>query len=114
METKDFSNAIDVIAARAKITLLSTEEGGRRTAIGTGYRPNHVFEYRDDGSFATFIGEIQFENMEEIKPGEEGDVIVYFLKMPAIIPFLTTGRKWWLHEGQRLVGVGEIYSIVVG
>ncbi len=32
----------DIINTKAKLTLYSTENGGRETGIGTGYRPNHV------------------------------------------------------------------------
>ena len=32
------------IVIKAKITFKSTEEGGRKTGIKSGYRPNHAFE----------------------------------------------------------------------
>ena len=34
----------DTINIKAKLRLYPTENGGRKTGIKTGYRPNHVFE----------------------------------------------------------------------
>lgn len=56
------------------------------------------------------IGEIQFD-IDKLEPGEGTIANVFFLKWPGIIPFITVGRKWWIHEGQRLVGIGEILEI---
>jgi hypothetical protein len=97
---------------QAKLTLLATADGGRKTGIKTGYRPNHVFEYSAPGSFkTTYIGDIQFEPDKTIVPGETAIVIVCFLLVP-IVPelseYLTIGRKWYLHEGARLIGYAEI------
>lgn len=111
MGSTDFSNAKDVIVVNARLQLLSTEEGGRQFAILTGYRPNHAFEERGTASFRTYIGEIQFDDQEAIRPGEERNVIVYFLRTGDITNLLTPGRKWWIYEGQRLVGQGEIISL---
>ena len=42
----------------AKLTLKATEEGGRQTSIVSGLRPNHVFEYDDNGQFTqAHVGE---------------------------------------------------------
>ncbi len=40
----------DIIEIKAKLTLYSSEKGERKTGIKTGYRPNHVFEYKDNSS----------------------------------------------------------------
>jgi hypothetical protein len=38
----------DLIIVKAKITMKTTEEGGRQFGIKSGYRPNHVFEMPED------------------------------------------------------------------
>lgn len=91
--------------------MFSTEDGGRQTSIFTGYRPNHAFVKIDNPSFQTYIGEVQFDDKKEIRPGESGDVTVYFLIMGAIELFLTTGRIWWIYEGGRLVGQGDVKAV---
>lgn len=34
----------DLIIVKAKVTMKTTEEGGRKFGFKSGYRPNHVFE----------------------------------------------------------------------
>jgi len=97
---------------KAKLTLYSTDNGGRYSGIRTGYRPNHVFEYNKKGRFLqTYIGQINVENEEWILPGETGIVTVEFLNLFGIEELLTIGRKWWIHEAARRIGEAEIIQI---
>ena len=58
---------------KALLKIYPTKIGGRKTPIASGYRPNHVFEYKNSSKEIkeTFIGEITFENPDLIKPSEE-------------------------------------------
>lgn len=95
-----------------KLTLIPTQEGGRKTAIANGYRPNHVFEYEEDGSIKyTFIGDFQFDEESLIEPGESRIVLTRFLTSQPIEQYLNIGQKWWIHEGARKVGEAEIIKI---
>lgn len=100
----------ELIIVIARITLKSTTEGGRSTALKSGYRPNHCFEKLVSEKKNNFyIGEVQFTNNQEcIKPGESGIVTVIFLKAGGIERYLNPGRHWFIYEGSRLVGEGEI------
>lgn len=108
MENTDFSGATDIIVVKATLKLLTTDESGRLTPVRTGYRPNHVFEYKDKMVVQSFIGEIQFDGIAEIQPGEEYAVTVNFLRVPEILQYIAINRQWWIHEGRRVVGTGEI------
>ena len=114
MPARDFSNVEGAFRVKALLKLLPTQEGGRQTAIRTGYRPNHVYEYKANSFLQTqtYMGEIQFEDVEEIHPGEEKIVTVYFLNIPSTSAYLTIGRQWWIHEARQLVGTGEILDIL--
>jgi len=103
----------DIIEIKAKLTLYSTENGGRKTGIKTGYRPNHVFEYRENLSdFVTaYIGQIDFEK-ELILPSETEIVTVKFLKHQNIFEIIQKGRIWWIHEGRNKIGEAEIIEII--
>ncbi len=103
----------DFIIIRAKLYLYPTEEGGRYSPIKTGYRPNHVFEYRDNSnSFKeTYIGEINFTEKDLLFPGESIKCTVRFLRHGNIEKFIQIGRNWWIHEGQRKLGKAEILEI---
>ena len=96
-----------LIIFKVILRLKSTEAGGRKNGIISGYRPNHVFEYTVDGKMdQTYIGNIVFDN--EIQPGEERPVTVRFLMHEPIEKYMTKGRVWWIHEGPHQIGEVEI------
>lgn len=102
----------DLIIVKAKITMKTTEEGGRISGFKSGYRPNHVFEMPDDlRNLKTYIGDIQFDNQELIEPGETKVVTVRFLKVPEVEKYINVGQKWFINEAARTLGVGEILEI---
>ena len=104
----------DLIKIKAKIRLRTTEEGGRVNGISSGYRPNHVFEYKENGMLKeTFIGDIQFGKGTFLELGKECEVMVRFLLIPKIERFMEIGRKWWIHEGALKVGEAEIIEFEV-
>ncbi|MBD1431593.1 hypothetical protein H8B06_02050 [Sphingobacterium sp. DN00404] len=102
----------DLIIVKAKVTMKTTEEGGRQFGFKSGYRPNHVFELPEDlRSIETYIGDIQFDDQELIEPGETKIVTVRFLKVPKIDTFMRVGQKWFINEAARTLGFGEILEI---
>lgn len=108
----DLEETPELIHVQAKFSLTPTENGGRKTGIKSGYRPNHVFEYETNGQFKyAYMGDIQFEDKEWIMPGETKEVLVRFLSAQPIDQYLEVGRKWWLHEGAIQVGEAEIMNI---
>ena len=105
----EYENNGGLISLKAKLKLKTTEEGGRQTGIISGYRPNHVFEYNENGQLLqTYIGDITFEGKPTIDPGEEREVTVRFLINQPIEGYLDKGRIWWIHEGQNQIGQAEI------
>ena len=107
----DIENSKHLIKVNATLKLTPTNEGGRRTGIISGYRPNHVFEYNEDGEMvAAFMGDIQFEQPDTIEPGNEQRVLARFLLSQRIEEFLEPGREWFIHEGPNKVGTAKIIS----
>lgn len=103
-----------LIHVKTKLKMKSTDEGGRKTGFLSGYRPNHVFEYNEIGTFvATFIGDIQFDEQEQIMPGEEKIVTVRFLFWLHVEKYLQIGRKWWIHEAGKCIGEAEMLEITL-
>lgn len=98
----------DSFKIKAKLTLYSTDKGGRATGIKTEYRPNHVFEYENGKLKQTYIGQITFNDREWILPGETSIVKVEFLDLFDIRRFISIGRIWWIHEGANRIGEAEI------
>lgn len=103
----------DVIYVIAKLKLFKTENGGRQTPISTGYRPNHVFEYKENSSdfVATYIGQVNFDQ-DKIHPGETAEVEVMFLDAYNINELLIEDRIWWIHEGARKIGKAKITKVI--
>jgi translation elongation factor EF-Tu-like GTPase len=99
----------DLIIVKAKITMKTTEDGGRQSGFTSGYRPNHVFELPDDlRNIKTYIGDIQFDDQKLIEPGETKIVTVRFLKTSDIEKYMHVGQKWFINEAARTLGYGEI------
>lgn len=95
-----------------KLTLYGTKQGGRKTSITNGFRPNHVFEYEIDGTIRyTFIGDFQFDDVSKIEPGETKIVLARFLTHQPIEEHLNIGQKWWIHEGPQKIGEAEIIRV---
>jgi translation elongation factor EF-Tu-like GTPase len=102
----------DLIIVKAKITMKTTEQGGRKFGFKSGYRPNHVFELPEDiRNLNAYIGDIHFDDQELIEPGETKVVTVRFLKVPQVEQFIRVGQKWFINEGANNLGVGEILEI---
>jgi translation elongation factor EF-Tu-like GTPase len=103
---------VETIKIKAKLTLFATENGGRKTGIKTGYRPNHVFEYENGIFKQTYIGQITFDDREWILPGDIANVYVEFINMLDIKRFINVGQKWWIHEAAKKLGEAEIIEII--
>ncbi len=102
LEFENSGNGIICIPAIFK--MYPTAQSGRKTGIISGYRPNHVFEYGENGKLIqTYIGDIVFEDAT-VEPGEEKTVTIRFIMNQPIEKYLTKGNKWWIHEGPRAIG----------
>jgi len=92
----------------AKVSLVSTESGGRGSPIFGDYafRPNHNFGDEKNRNF--YIGQIDFEEGDLINPGDERIVPIRFLNVGGLKELLHIGLKWRIQEGPILIATGEI------
>ena len=98
------------IDVEAEVTLLPSEESGRKTGITSGYRPNHNFGSAENMDFR--IGQITVPQDRWIEPGKSKDVLIKFL-MPEDQPIsLMSGLTWRIQEGIRHVGNGKILKVI--
>jgi translation elongation factor EF-Tu-like GTPase len=97
------------IEFRARLRLLRTDEGGRHSAISSGYRSIvDLGERTPAGETLWWGGEINLLEANELAPGEESEVCVRLWGgTPAN---LAEGAAFRLSEGQRLVGEGEVLT----
>ena len=103
-------NPNPLILIKAELELKATNDGGRKSGIRSGFRPNHVFEYHTDQILQTYIGAINFSEWPTIEPGEKKIVTVRFLDFPTLHQYLHQGCIWQIHEGPHVIGKAKMLS----
>jgi elongation factor Tu len=86
---------------RARIFVLTRDEGGRHTPFGTGYQPQLFFGVTDVTGVLTTEGDAQ------VSPGDQAD-IGFVLKKPVGIE---PGVRFAIREGGRTVGAGMVTEV---
>ena len=88
---------------KAKIYVLSKEEGGRHTPFFTNYRPQFYFRTTD------ITGVVDLPaGVEMVMPGDNIDITVELIHPIAI----EQGTKFSIREGGRTVGAGSVSEIL--
>ena len=100
----------EIFSVRARLTLLTTEDGGRQSGISSRYRPNHNFG--DPDGREMYIGQIEFSDREFIEPGETNEVTVNFIPGRGLSEKLKVGREWRIQEASRLVGNATVLELL--
>jgi elongation factor Tu len=90
----------------AILTLLPTENGGRRKPVYDHYRPSFSFSSKNHIS-----GEISFPDNEFLEPGSTASADI-LLPSRHIRQNLKSGDSFTILEGNKLVGTGVIKVIV--
>jgi hypothetical protein len=92
----------------AKLTYLTTEEGGRNGYAASGYRPHVRFDGRKEMS----SGEQLFVDKEKVFPGETVTAEIRILSPMLFEKYLFVGQRFEFGEGQKVVGYGEVIEII--
>jgi elongation factor Tu len=98
------------IRALARISVVPTEQGGRKGPFATNFRPNHNFGGPDDRIF--YIGQIEVPEGAWVHPGETRDLLITFLNVRGLADLLQVGRTWRIQEGGRLIANAEVLSLL--
>jgi translation elongation factor EF-Tu-like GTPase len=96
---------------RAKLYLLRTEEGGRRSGVSTGYRPGVFFGPTEDEGYD---GHLVIEGHDTMGPGEEYAVRIEFLRPDLIPSFVGPNTPFRVQEGGWVVGRGTVLEVIKG
>ena len=90
---------------KAILTLLRTEEGGRKTAIASGYRPSfYIGDLQADGA-------IELLGVDQQVPGETMSVRIRFLHPENFGKALLVGVDFEAREGTKRIGSGKITEV---
>ncbi|MBI4733653.1 MAG: elongation factor Tu, partial [Rubrobacteridae bacterium] len=87
---------------KAKVYILSKEEGGRHTPFFNGYRPQFYFRTTDVTGVATLP-----EGTEMVMPGDNVEMTVELITPIA----MEEGLRFAIREGGRTVGAGRVTEI---
>ena len=85
----------------AQVYLLSAKEGGRRTAVATGYRPQFYLRTAD------VVGDMDFGPVGAARPG---DTVEARVELGRPTP-LEVGLGFAIREGGRTVGAGTVTEV---
>ena len=99
------------VTVRAHVSLVRTEDGGRRSQVpaGFGYRPDHSFD-SNDGTLV--MGELTFSGVEPVQPGDAREAQLKFITITGLLEEIEVGSQWRVQEGARVVGHGRILEIL--
>jgi elongation factor Tu len=98
------------IRVLARISVLRTEDGGRKGPFTTSYRPNHNFG--GPGNRVFYICQVEVAEGSWVHPGETRDLVVTFLNVRGLADFLHVGRTWRIQEGRKHVATGEVLAVL--
>lgn len=92
----------------ATLTYNTTEQGGRKTAAKTGYRPQVKFDFDEMQT----SGQQTFIERELVFPGDTVDAEIKILSADYFANRLTEKMQFEFREGPRIIGTGIIKYII--
>ncbi len=92
----------------AKVTYLTTEQGGRKGYAASGYRPHVKF----DGRKELTSGEQLFIDKDKVFPGETVTAEIRIISKEIFKNDLYVGQHFEVAEAAHLVGHGEILEVI--
>ena len=91
---------------KARLTLLPTENGGRRSPVFSGYRPQFRYLGRDNDV------SIDLLNRESLCPGDTDDVYLTFFRPELQLRRIAIDTEFELAEGAKPVARGTITEVI--
>lgn len=95
-----------VYHAKAELTFLTTEEGGRRHPVESGYRGQFHYDGRDWDAQHSYPGR------EAVRPGETVTVLLTFFNPEAHRGRIYPGKEFEIREGRTVVARGRITRVL--
>jgi translation elongation factor EF-Tu-like GTPase len=113
VEAFSFTDLLDdggPIHVLARISVLKTEDGGKKGPFTKSYRPNHNFGEATNREF--YVGQIEVPDGTWVHPGETRDLNITFLNGLGLRELLQVGRTWRIQEGGKLVATAEVIALL--
>ena len=91
---------------RAKISLFSTEMGGRKNSVYSGYRPSFGFNTSN-----YYSGQIKLIGKKVLRPGRSSQVKIVLLPARTIRKNLKPNDSFIITEGNKIIGTGVLEKV---
>jgi translation elongation factor EF-Tu-like GTPase len=91
-----------------RVSYLSTDAGGRKTAVSSGIRPDHDFG---------LIGELhgaqhEYPEQDWVEPGTSAKALLWLIAPDVQKARFYPGLKFTVQEGPKVVGHGEVVAVL--
>jgi translation elongation factor EF-Tu-like GTPase len=93
----------------SRVSVLSTEDGGKAGSFGEKYWPNHNFGDAVNRDF--YIGQIEVPAGVWVYPGQSKEFQITFLSSQGLSQHLFIGNRWQIQKGAKLVAMGEVLKV---
>jgi translation elongation factor EF-Tu-like GTPase len=90
----------------AEITFLTPDEGGRQTAVFSGYRGQFYYRGEDHDAIQEYL------DAKRVHPGETATAQLHFLHPELFIDRIGAGDDFEIREGLRVVARGRVTHIL--
>jgi translation elongation factor EF-Tu-like GTPase len=90
-----------------EMTCLRTKDGGRRSHVFSGYRPQFFYQGEDWDAQQTYIG------VERVSPGDTVTAQLKFASPQYHFGKIIAGMMFEIREGSRTVAKGRVTKILI-
>ncbi len=97
---------VETADVEAEVTYFTTEEGGRKKPVFSGYTPQFVYDGRH------WDARHLYPDKEFVLPSETASVYLSFLSPQCHVGKLYQGKEFSICEGRRVVANGHITRII--
>ena len=91
---------------KVEVRFLTTEEGGRKNSVWSGYRPQFYYDRQDWDAVH------EYPDVQTVLPGDTIKVYLSFLSPEYHSGKLSVGQEFLIREGSRTVAKGRITQIL--
>jgi elongation factor Tu len=90
----------------AEITFVPTEQGGRKTPVFSGYRPQFYYGEQD------WDADQEYPDVDSVLPGQTVRALLRFVSPEAQIGRIHPGLEFQVREGAHVVGHGKVTKVL--
>jgi translation elongation factor EF-Tu-like GTPase len=91
----------------AEVRFLTTEEGGRRTPVKSGYRGQFFYDGLD------WDANHDYPDVEWVQPGDIVRSLICFMSPEKHVGKVVLGKEFSIREGTRVIAKGRVVRLLL-